>query len=52
VEYKYNEYKINSHIEFIADLNKQIKNKIEIAKKTIKYKSSKAYKNKVLKSEQ
>lgn len=48
----YYEYKINSHIEYISDLNLTIKGKIEEAEKIIEYKSSIAYKNKVLKEQQ
>jgi len=48
----YYEYKINSHIEYISNLNSSIKEKIEVAEKIIEYKSSIAYKNKVLKEQQ
>ena len=50
--FSYKEYKINSHIEYISNLNKNIKEKIIEAEKIIKYKSSLAYKNKVLKEQQ
>ena len=46
------EYKINSNIEYISFLNKNIKEKITEAEKIIKYKSSLAYRNKVLKEQQ
>ena len=52
VEYKYKEYKINSHIEYISALNKEIKANIIKAKDIIEYKKSSAFKNKVLKEEQ
>jgi len=48
----YYEYKINSHIEYISWLNYNIKEKINEAEQIIKYKSSLAYKNKVLKEQQ
>ena len=46
------EYKINSNIEYISFLNTNIKEKITEAEKIIKYKSSLAYRNKVLKEQQ
>ena len=48
----YYEYKINNHIESISRLNNEIKEKINIAEEIIKYKSSLAYKNKILKEQQ
>jgi cell shape-determining protein MreC len=48
----YYEYKINSHIEAINSINNVIKEKIKTAKEIIEYKSSKAYKNKILKEQQ
>ncbi len=52
ISFTYKEYKINSNIEYISNLNQSIKDKIEEAEKIIKYKSSLAYKNKVLKEQQ
>ena len=52
LSFTYKEYNINSHIEYISDLNKNIKEKIDEAEKIIKYKSSLAYKNKILKEQQ
>lgn len=52
VSFTYKEYKINSHIEYIIMLNKEIKQNISEANSTIKYKKSKAYKNKILKQQQ
>lgn len=52
VSFTYKEYKINSHIEYIIMLNKEIKQNINEANSTIKYKKSKAYKNKILKQQQ
>ncbi len=52
LSFTYKEYKINSHIEYISNLNQSIKEKIVEAEKIIKYKSSLAYKNKVLKEQQ
>lgn len=50
--FKYKEYKINSHIEYISMLNVEISKKIEEANNIIEYKSSNAYKNKILKEQQ
>ena len=52
LSFTYKEYKINSHIEYISELNQNIREKINIAKKNIEYKSSLAYRNKVLKEQQ
>jgi hypothetical protein len=52
VSFKYKEYKINSSIEYITNLNKDIENKINIAYKLVEYKTSKPYKNKILKEQQ
>ena len=52
MSFTYKEYKINSHIEYISILNSNIKEKIDDAEKVIEYKSSFAYKNKVLKEQQ
>ena len=52
MNYKYKEYKINSHIELLANLNEEISDKIQQAEEIIDYKSTKAYRNKVLKEEQ
>ena len=50
--FTYKEYQISSHIEYITNLNEEIKKKITLADSIIKYKQSKAYKNKVLKAQQ
>lgn len=52
INFTYKEYKINSSIEYISTLNESIKEKIVEAQKIIKHKSSKAYKNKILKEQQ
>lgn len=52
MNYKYKEYKINSHIELLAELNTDISNNIKKAEKLIDYKSTKAYRNKILKEQQ
>ncbi len=52
LDYKYKEYKINSHIEIIERTNENIAKEIEKDKETLEYISTKAYKNKVLKEEQ
>lgn len=49
--YKYKEYKINSYIEEIWKLNQEIKDNIAETEEIIDYKSTKAYKNKLLKQE-
>ncbi|MDD3793335.1 MAG: hypothetical protein PHI37_00805 [Candidatus Gracilibacteria bacterium] len=50
--FKYKEYKINSNIEYIRNLNKEIEIKIKNTNEMIEYKTSSAYKNKVLKEQQ
>lgn len=50
--YKYQEYKINSHIDDIIQINKQIEQKIVEWNDIIDYKSSNAFKNKILKEQQ
>ncbi len=50
--FKYKEYKINSHIEYISQLNKEISQKIEEANNIIEYKGSNSYKNMILKEQQ
>lgn len=52
VSYKYDEYKINNHINNIIILNESLRTKIDDTKELIDYKSSKAYINKILKQEQ
>lgn len=52
LSFTYKEYKINEHIEFIKTINETIKEKITISEKIIRYKSSLAYKNKILKEQQ
>lgn len=52
LSFTYKEYKINENIEYIKELNIQIKEKINISEKIIRYKSSLAYKNKILKEQQ
>jgi hypothetical protein len=51
IDYKYKEYKINSHIEYIQKLNNTIKQQIQTAQEIIEYKKSKPYKNKILKQD-
>lgn len=52
LSFTYREYKINSHIEYITSINQSIKDKIKEAEKIIDYKSSKSYRNKILKEQQ
>lgn len=52
LEYKYKEYKINNHIEFIENNNNKMIDDIAKNKETLEYINTKAYKNKILKEEQ
>lgn len=52
IQYKYKEYKINSHIEVIEEGNIAMSENIKFSKEQLEYISTKAYKNKVLKEEQ
>lgn len=52
VDYKYKEYKINNHIEYIEDENSKVSKEIETNKNSLEYLASNAYKNKILKEEQ
>jgi len=52
VLHKYKEYKIQEHLKIISELNINIKNNIHKTQDIIEYKSSKAYKNKLLKANQ
>lgn len=52
LSYKYREYRINSHIEYLWNLKTEIETSIKDAEEIINYKTTKAYKNKILKDEQ
>lgn len=52
LDYKYKEYKINSHIEIIENTNEKMTKQIADNKEKLEYINTKAYKNKVLKEEQ
>lgn len=52
ISFTYKEYQITSSIEYITSLNTEIKKNIAEAHEIIKYKTSLAYRNKVLKTEQ
>lgn len=52
VGYKYKEYKINNHIEYVKNENERISDKINENKESLEYLNTDAYKNKVLKEEQ
>ncbi len=52
VSYKYREFKINNHIEYIEKENEKISKEIKINKDSLEYLNTNAYKNKVLKEEQ
>ena len=50
--YKYKEYKINSTLEYLSIQNEKIAEKNLIAESIIEYKTTKAYRNKILKEQQ
>lgn len=52
VDFSYRDYKINSYIEYITQLNKDIRISNTRAIAILDYKSSKAYINKIQKSQQ
>ena len=52
LSYKYTEYKIYRYVEELSEINIEFTEKIEHAKQVLENKSTKAYKNKILKSEQ
>lgn len=52
ISYKYTDYKIYKYTQELWEINTQLFEKIEYAKEILEYKSTKAYKNKILKSEQ
>lgn len=52
INFSYREYKISEHIDYISSINTTIENKIVQANELIEYKTSKAYKNKILKEQQ
>jgi cell division protein FtsL len=52
VNYKYKEYKINNHIEYIKNENDKISDEIIKSKDSLEYLNTNAYKNKILKEEQ
>lgn len=52
VDYKYREYKIFHYTENLIENNELILSRIEEARETLEYKNTRAYKNKILKSQQ
>lgn len=52
VSYKYKEYRINTQIEYLSELKQDIESSIQQAEDIIEYKTTRAYKNKVLKEQQ
>jgi len=52
VDYKYREYKIFYYTESIITLNEEYIQEISDARETLEYKNTRAYKNKILKSQQ
>jgi hypothetical protein len=51
VSYKYTEYKIYKYTQELWEINKEFSEKIEYAKEILENKNTKAYKNKVIKSQ-
>jgi hypothetical protein len=51
MNFKYKEYKIQNHIDNIKSINETITKDINSKKNLLKYKNSKAYKNKILKQQ-
>lgn len=49
LDYKYKEYQINSNSEYLESLKNELTEKIKQAESIIEYKSTTAYRNKVLK---
>ena len=52
VQYKYKEYKINTHLQVIENNNVNMSDNISNYKQELEYINTKAYKNKTLKEEQ
>jgi hypothetical protein len=52
LSYKYKEYKVNSKIDSLETLKTSLSFEIKRAESLIEYKTTKAYKNKILKAEQ
>lgn len=50
--YKYKEFQINSQIEYLQSLKTEVEWQIETAENLITYKTTKAYRNKILKEQQ
>ena len=48
---KYKEHKVNTQIELIKTINQDIKQGIKKAESIIEFKSSRAYKNKIIKEQ-
>ena len=52
ISYKYKEYRVNTHIDYIAYMNEITNKEIEKNKEILDYLNTNAYKNKILKQEQ
>jgi len=52
IDYKYKEYKVNSHITYLKEINQSISDEINNNKQILDYLNSKAFKDKTLKEEQ
>lgn len=52
ISYKYTDYKIYKYTQELWEINTEFFEKIEYAKEILEYKNTKAYKNKILKSQQ
>jgi hypothetical protein len=50
--YKYTEYKIFQYTQTLAEINTELSVKIDYTKELLDYKNTKAYKNRIQKSEQ
>ncbi|MCD5375356.1 hypothetical protein LR010_02820 [Candidatus Gracilibacteria bacterium] len=51
ISYKYTEYKIYKYTRELGEINTQLTERIEYAKEVLENKNTKAYKNKVIKSQ-
>jgi hypothetical protein len=52
ISYKYTEYKIYQYTQELDQVNIKLSEKIQYAKEILENKSTKAYKNKIIKSQQ
>lgn len=52
LSYKYNEYRVFRHMQNLTEINETYIEKISLAREILENKNTKAYKNKILKSQQ